>query len=674
MRNAALVLLSIAVLFLPASGAETLEHIASQALASQPAVSISPLGRFVAIQEGRSIRLEETATGRSRIVFGRVMLTPEVSWSPDDRYLFVIDAGRVTAYETRQGGIHASFSGSSPISHLEVSPDGRFCAFIRDHNLWMASVNLQDPKPLTQAGNANVLVGVPDFVYAQEFGVKRHYWWAPNSSAIAFIETEFSTSEHYVEASAKLPVFRLKIVDITTGQMHVVSESSEQWPYLFRPAWHPDSKRIAFYRMNRLQNTAELCVVENNALRTVLVEQDQYWLNAPETPLFVEEGKRLVVSSERSGGRHIYLYELAGELVRDLTPPGLEVYQLHGQVDARGGVYVSGSTGTMQERQLYELNIGGGPPNQVTRTEGWHDVRLDESGDAYLDSYSTAAKPASIWWHGMGASPREIFHSEITQRPVANDFLAIKMHDGLELPARLYKPDDFDSRKKYRVLLYTFSGPSGRVVMDSWDGWQMAWNRYMVSKEFLVLAVDARGSWGYGHLFEEYIHYRFGAQEVSDLREVVNYLRRQSYVDAGRLGIWGCDYGAHTVVHAMLQFPHGFKAGFADSPIMDWTGYDAYFTERYLGFPKTRREYTDSSALDDVKRMSGTLLVAASANNPVIRSDQFEALQKAMARVKNKDVIERLHLLRLDDVDYRKHAQELARLMESMTEFFEQTL
>jgi dipeptidyl-peptidase-4 len=261
------------------------------------------------------------------------------------------------------------------------------------------------------------------------------------------------------------------------------------------------------------------------------------------------------------------------------------------------------------------------------------------------------------------------------QRPCETELLTIKSHDNVILPARLFKPEDFDANKRYPVILYTFSGPRGRVVADSWDGWQMVWNRYMVSEGYLVVAVDVRGSGGYGHLFEEYIHYRFGAQETVDLREVLSFLKRQSYVDPERFGIWGCDYGAHTVVHAMLEYPHGFKAGFADSPITDWSGYDAYFTERYLGLPaKHKTEYDDSAALEHARRTTGDLLVAASPGNPIIRADQLAALEKAMKEAKHGAVANRLHVLNLADPAYRRQASGLTTLYSAMTEFFEHTL
>ncbi len=456
-------------------------------------------------------------------------------------------------------------------------------------------------------------------------------------------------------------------MEVETGRTRTVAESNAQWTYLLRVAWAPDSRRLVFYRMNRLQNTAELCVADDVGIKVLLTEKDLYWVNAPETPVFVEGGKRLVVSSERSGSKHIYLYESDGRLVRDLTAPGLEVYQLHQEHD-ESNIYLSGSEGTHQERHLFRLAWNNPIPEQVTRQPGWHEVSLNADGSAYLDCYSSLQIPPSYRWYGLRGATREVVAPAVPPgKPVDNEFFTIRTHDNVALPARLFKPDHFDRQKKYPLILYTFSGPQGRVVADNWGGWQMECNRELVRLGYLVLALDARGSGGYGHLFEEYIHYRFGAQEVADIREVVSYLRQLAYVDADRLGIWGCDYGAHTVVHAMWQFPGGFKAGFAVSPITDWTKYDAYFTERYLGLPAQRfNEYNDSTPLQDARKMTGTLMVTAPPDHPLILPVHLEALEKAMAGVKRQDVRKRLEVAPWSS-DPQKRVTQL-------TNFFAQTL
>ncbi len=634
------------------------------------AMSVSPTGRSFAVQDGDgAVWLTDVVAGKRSLLSARGQETARLSWSSDDQHLLMTRNGTAVVLD-RTGRRRTSFS---PAAQAAISPNGQHVSFVRDHQLWLASADGSSAHQI--AGGGNLLAGEPDAVYAREFGVNTHVWWAPDSASLAFIETEYREPDRYVRPGTKLPMFRLKTVDVLSGRTRTLAESDREWTYLLRVAWSGDSHRIVYYRMNRTQNRAELQILDPressaDCPRTILTEKDDYWVNAPETPLFTRDGSQLVVSSERSGNRHVYVYNLEGGLIRDLTPPDLEVSRLHRAADAEGNVYVSGSTGDRQQQHMYRLPLWGGVARQVTTAAGWHEVMLSATGTVFLDSYSSASTPPVVVWHGQrGSVPQG---SPSRQKPTANEFFHIETHDQARLAARLFKPDDFDASKKYPVILYAFAGPQGRVVQDAWSGWQMAWNRHMVSQGYLVLAVDVRGSAGYGHGFEQPIHYQFGAQEIADLREVVSFLRRQSYVDPARLGIWGSAYyGGYTAVQAMLAFPGGFKAGFADSPITDWREYNAYFTERYLGLPQSRvTEYDASSPLGNSRRLTGTLLVASGANHLL----HVEKLRKAMGAVKNPDVAKRFQVLRLAD-GYRdgNHA-ELAKLMATLTQFFKDTL
>jgi len=123
--------------------------------------------------------------------------------------------------------------------------------------------------------------------------------------------------------------------------------------------------------------------------------------------------------------------------------------------------------------------------------------------------------------------------------------------------------------------------------------------------------VDNRGSAGRGHVFEEPVHYRLGAQELSDQRDGVAYLRSLPFVDASRIGIWGWSYGGHMTLHAMFEAPDDFKVGFAGGPVTDWHFYDSIYTERYLGLlPQNEEAYRSSSPIDRAEGLKGKLLIA----------------------------------------------------------------
>jgi dipeptidyl-peptidase-4 len=133
----------------------------------------------------------------------------------------------------------------------------------------------------------------------------------------------------------------------------------------------------------------------------------------------------------------------------------------------------------------------------------------------------------------------------------------------------------------------------------------------MAQKGYIIFAMDNRGSAGRGHVFEEPIHYHFGAMELSDQLEGVSYLSSLPYVDVHRIGIWGWSYGGHMTLHAMFESRGAFKAGFAGGPVTDWHFYDSIYTERYLGLvSQNAHGYQESSPIDKVRGFEGKLLIA----------------------------------------------------------------
>jgi dipeptidyl-peptidase-4 len=190
-------------------------------------------------------------------------------------------------------------------------------------------------------------------------------------------------------------------------------------------------------------------------------------------------------------------------------------------------------------------------------------------------------------------------------------FLQVKSHDGVLFNAMMIKPPDFDAAKKYPVLVYTYGGPHAQVVTNAWGGNTALWHQLMAQKGYIIFALDNRGSAGRGHVFEEPIHYSLGAQELSDQRDGVAYLKSLPYVDSERIGIWGWSYGGHMTLHAMFESGGEFKAGFAGGPVTDWRYYDSIYTERYLGLlPKNMQSYRASSPIERAEGFKGKLLIA----------------------------------------------------------------
>jgi len=191
------------------------------------------------------------------------------------------------------------------------------------------------------------------------------------------------------------------------------------------------------------------------------------------------------------------------------------------------------------------------------------------------------------------------------------EFLTIRSRDGALLNASMIKPPDFDAKKKYPVLIYTYGGPHAQVIRNAWGGANFLWHELMTQNGYIIFSLDNRGSSGRGHAFEAPLHFRLGKQELEDQRDGAAWLKSLPYVDGNRVGIWGWSYGGHMTLHAMFEAGDDFKVGFAGGPVTDWRYYDSIYTERYLGLPQQNEKgYEDSSPVKYAGQLKGKLLIA----------------------------------------------------------------
>jgi dipeptidyl-peptidase-4 len=279
-------------------------------------------------------------------------------------------------------------------------------------------------------------------------------------------------------------------------------------------------------------------------------------------------------------------------------------------------VYFTATEKTPLERQLYGVNLNGSGFGRITKDDGTHNIAVAPNGMAYADLFSSAGTPAQQRLQRIDGSSIAMLNenavSELAEYHLPPmEFLKVKSHDGYDLNAWMIKPPHFDPAKKYPVLVYTYGGPGVQVVTNAWGGATYLWHELMAQKGFIVFALDNRGSAGRGHVFEEPIHFRFGAQEMSDQRDGAAWLKTQPWVDAEHIGIWGWSYGGHMTLHAMFEDPEDFKAGFAGGPVTNWHYYDSIYTERYIGLlPENEESYQESSPAEKAGQLRGPLLIA----------------------------------------------------------------
>jgi len=635
----------------------------------------SPDGSRISFLDSRASGIElwtvDLATGERKILVSRDVLAQVIQptktqaiqstglgrvqadnyrWAPSGASLLFIGSTNLVLLDLQTMMSKPLVTGEGDLADPKFSPDGKWVSYLRDSNLWIANVATGESKRLTSGGNEAILKGQLDWLYPEELESSTAYWWSPDSSKIAYYEMDersvtryplvdmsspvgATEYERFPQAGEANPIVRVGVVSVDGGETKWMDTGADTDVYLARVVWLRDSRRIAIERLNRAQNRLDLlfCDVTTGASETILTETDPYWINLSDDLYFFADNRRFLWSSERSGFRHYYLYDLSGKLLKQLTSgewgitgtggfgPGTDS---HPAVDEKHGViYFLSNKDDVLGTQVYRLSLDDTSVARITRDDGTHDVIFAPGASAFADTYSTAMSPPRQDLYRVDGSHVAVINEnkvrELGEYDLSRlEFLQLATDDGAKLYASMIRPPHFDASHKYPVLVYVYGGPGLQQVRNQWDRSDFLWLEMMAENGYIVFTLDNRGSFQRGHAFETPIYHQFGKVELEDQLTGVKYLKSLPYVDGSRIGICGWSYGGTMVLVAMFNAPGVFKAGVSVAPVTDWRLYDTAYTERYMGRPQDNPEgYRNSSQVNHVSGLQGKLLLVHSTGD-----------------------------------------------------------
>ena len=518
------------------------------------------------------------------------------------------------------------------------SPDGKMVSFVRGNNLYVEDLGMQRrERALTRDGSDKILNGRLDWVYQEELygrGNFGAYWWSPDSSTIAYFRIdespvpEFTVVDHipyhqnveitaYPKAGDPNPVVKLGVVSAAGGDIRWIDTFKYQPADLLisRVTWTPDSKKVVYQAQNREQTFLDVNFADpkDGKSTNIIHETSKAWVAINEQPIWLKDGS-FIWASERSGWEHLYHYAADGKLLRQVTDGKWEVRSIEGVDEVNGYIYFTATEHSHIAPQGYRAKLDGSGLKRITTQEGSHRVDVSPAYNYFLDVWSDLNSPARIsLYDTTGKLVRVINENKVDAlkqyKLGTAELLQVKTRDGFEMEAMMIKPPDFDARKKYPVMSFTYSGPHAPQVRNGWGSQTYMFHQLLAQKGYIIWVCDNRTASGKGMEATWPVYKNFGELELRDLEDGVAWLKSQPYVDGSRIGIWGWSYGGFMTSYA-LTHSESFKIGIAGGTVADWRDYDSIYTERYMQTPQNNPEgYKKSSPVNAAKNLHGKLLL-----------------------------------------------------------------
>lgn len=520
---------------------------------------------------------------------------------------------------------HFTNDDGQEITHLRISPDGNWVIFVRggDHGS-----NWDDALPMNPAGDAQPfrvkIASVPfaggEVKYLSEGDYPVIH---PDSKSIYFIKggQVWTSSIDSIDSKnvfiTRGTVSNLEWNKSGTSLLFVADRSDHsiigvytnnqvKWisPSFTRdesPRWSPDGDKISFVRrpgiggspdsmLRRSHNPWSIYISDVNTNQSTLLWKAPTTLrgSVPTTHggynLHWAAKDRIVFLSYHDGWPHLYSIPSSGGKETVLTPGEFMCEHITLSNDGKFLTF-SANTGPdkldLERRHVAMVSVDKADMRIITPGDGneWMPILIDNYNTvAFIaSSVQSSPLPAIKKWssnEGIQLIGTELIPMDFPKEKwITPKQVIFTSPDGIKVHADLFVRDDGNTKKP--GIVYIHGGPPRQMLL----GWHYsdyysnayASNQYLASQGFVVLAVNYRLGIGYGYEFHQAPKSGMnGASEYLDIKAAGEWLSRQPFVDASRIGVYGGSYGGFLTALALAKDSKLFKAGVDIHGVHDW--------------------------------------------------------------------------------------------------------
>ncbi len=563
----------------------------------------------------------------------------EYSWDEQGRYILAPLEGDVFLAERDGGAIRRLTETEADEIDAKVSPDGNYVSWVRDQDLVVYDLASGRETEVTNDGEGLITWATAEFIAQEEMDRDTGYWWSPDERYIALQRTDESTvdviprlditgggatviEQRYPRAGRPNAVVELYVHDRQTGRRARVDLGGNTDIYLARVNWSADGGTLYVQRQSRDQKTLDLLSVDpaTGASKVIVTQRSDAWVPLTHDFKALEDGN-LIWSSEETGWKHLYLYDLDGRRLRAITSGEWPVKSLNGVNQETGEVFFTASMRDGRElpieQQLFRTSLRQDmTPVAVTPAGGWWSASVNRTGTAYVGNYSDLnTPPRSGLYRADGTLVRWIEENRLDEGHPYYPYASRRGEvtygtlesDGETLVWQMTTPPRFDPAKQYPVVMQVYGGPSGGGVRKSW---QSATNQLLTEAGYVIFRLDNRGEGDRSAAFKQALYLKMGQPEIEDQVLGANYLRSLPFVDDDRIAAMGWSYGGFMTLHMLTEPEMGLAAAAVGAPVTDWSLYDTHYTERFMSTPEANPEgYAASDVLPQLGQMTGRMLL-----------------------------------------------------------------
>jgi dipeptidyl-peptidase-4 len=536
---------------------------------------------------------------------------------------------------------HVAF-GSSDILE-SVAPNGSNLLGVSGHDLWLRSGTDDAGRQLTHDASAEMewdLDGAKWSADGRFFAVVR----LDNTAVTKLPLVRWLSPEPQVSflpvstLGTPLPHYSIFIGDVSTGSVREVDSAETDRNegvasvHYALVGFADGNRKLLVTKTPDDRSMGRLVEIDTSSgrERTLITETTDTVLmrEAPElVPTVLADSRQLLWKSERSGWMQLYLYDMNGRLLRQLTAGQYPVDEVVYVNEAERRVYFTASPDAAHpyDKHLMEVSLAGGKTSQLTHALGQHRVQFSPDGKFYLDEYSAPSTPPVTELRASdGRLVRVLEKSPVTateiwegQPPEEFDVLAA---DGkTHLYGILYKPADFDPGRRYPVVQFVYGGPGVIISQHQFMPTAGTLPGALAQLGFIVFTVDSRGTPGRSKAFQDAAFHDIGTHQIVDYVATLKQLgAKYPYMDLTRVGVFGRSFGGYTTLRAMLLAPDLYRVGVAGAPM---TGDEKFCEGLVNGLPRSSEPAQRARVIPLVNQLSGRLLIISGTHDAEIPFD-----------------------------------------------------